>query len=123
MIRVGLGYDSHRFDASRALVLGGVSLPGEPGLAGHSDGDAVAHALIDALLGAAAAGDVGRHFPPESHEWKNADSMDLLRRAVGILQAKGYRPGNVDVVVVCERPRIAPVAQAMRERLAAVLAG
>ncbi|MFC1575382.1 2-C-methyl-D-erythritol 2,4-cyclodiphosphate synthase, partial [Gemmatimonadota bacterium] len=120
-MRVGLGYDSHRFDPSRPMVLGGVRIPDAPGLSGHSDGDAIAHALIDALLGAAAAGDVGGHFPPGIPEWKDADSMDLLQRAVGILEGKGYRPSNVDVVVICERPKISPVSQAIRARLAEVL--
>jgi 2-C-methyl-D-erythritol 2,4-cyclodiphosphate synthase len=120
-MRVGIGYDSHRFDPSRTLVLGGVAIPGSPGLAGHSDGDAVAHAVIDAILGAAAAGDVGRHFPPGRDEWRNADSMDLLRRAVSLLAERGYRPSNVDVVVVTESPRIAPLADRIRSRLAEVL--
>jgi 2-C-methyl-D-erythritol 2,4-cyclodiphosphate synthase len=120
-MRVGVGYDSHRFDPSRPLVLGGVRVPGFPGLAGHSDGDAVAHAIIDAILGAAGAGDVGRHFPPGREEWKDADSMDLLRRAVALLDDRGYRPSNVDVVVVTEQPRIAPLADRMRARLAGVL--
>ncbi len=120
-MRVGVGYDSHRFDSSRTLVLGGVVIPGSPGLAGHSDGDAVAHAVIDAILGAAGAGDVGRHFPPGVEEWKDADSMDLLRRAVTLVGERGYRPSNVDVVVVTEAPRLAPVADRIRSRLAAVL--
>jgi 2-C-methyl-D-erythritol 2,4-cyclodiphosphate synthase len=120
-MRVGVGYDSHRFDPSRTLVLGGVAVPGSPGLAGHSDGDAVAHAIIDAILGAASAGDVGRHFPPGGEEWKDADSMDLLSRAVIILEERGYRPSNVDVVVVTEAPRIAPLAHRIRARLAEVL--
>jgi 2-C-methyl-D-erythritol 2,4-cyclodiphosphate synthase len=120
-MRVGVGYDSHRFDPSRTLVLGGVAVPGSPGLAGHSDGDAVAHAIIDAILGAASAGDVGRHFPPGGEEWKDADSMDLLRRAVILLEERGYRPSNVDVVVVTEAPRIAPLAHRIRVRLAEVL--
>ncbi len=120
-MRVGFGYDSHRFDPERPLILGGVAIPGEPGLAGHSDGDAVAHALVDALLGAVAEGDVGRHFPPGDPEWKDADSLMLLARAVDMLANKGYRPVNVDVVVVCERPRIAPHAPAMSLRVAQVL--
>lgn len=120
-MRVGFGYDSHRFDPERPLILGGVAIPGEPGLAGHSDGDAVAHALVDALLGAVAEGDVGRHFPPGDPEWKDADSLMLLARAVDLLANKGYRPVNVDVVVVCERPRIAPHAPAMSLRVAQVL--
>ncbi len=121
MIRVGVGYDSHRFDPTRPLILGGVHIPDAPGLSGHSDGDAVAHAIIDAILGAGAAGDVGRHFPPGDQKWKGADSMDLLARSVDILAEKGFRTSNVDVVVVCERPKIAPVADAIRARLAQVL--
>ncbi len=120
-MRVGLGYDSHRFDPSRPMVLGGVLVPDAPGLAGHSDGDAIAHAVIDALLGAIGAGDVGVHFPPGDPEWKNADSMDLLRSAVELLRKRGYRPANVDIVVICEAPRIGPLAQAMRSRLGEVL--
>ena len=121
MMRVGVGYDSHRFDPSRPLILGGVRIADSPGLSGHSDGDAVAHAVIDALLGAAAAGDVGLHFPPGTEAWKGADSMDLLRRSVAILRERGYVPANVDVVVISERPKISPVAQAIRERLSEVL--
>jgi 2-C-methyl-D-erythritol 2,4-cyclodiphosphate synthase len=120
-MRVGIGYDSHRFDPNRTLVLGGITIPGSPGLAGHSDGDAVAHAIIDAILGAASAGDVGRHFPPGGAVWKDVDSMDLLRRAVILLEQRGFRPSNVDVVVVTEAPRIAPLAGRMRSRLAGVL--
>jgi 2-C-methyl-D-erythritol 2,4-cyclodiphosphate synthase len=121
MMRVGVGYDSHRFDPSRPLILGGVHIPDAPGLSGHSDGDAIAHAVIDAILGAGAAGDVGGHFPPGEEEWRGADSMALLARSVRILFQKGYRPSNVDVVVICERPKIAPVADAIRGRLAEVL--
>jgi 2-C-methyl-D-erythritol 2,4-cyclodiphosphate synthase len=120
-MRIGIGYDSHRFDPSRTLVLGGIIIPDTPGLAGHSDGDAVAHAVIDAILGAAAAGNVGSHFPPGGDAWKDADSMELLARSVTILRGKGYQPSNVDVVVICERPRIGPVSEAMRGRLAEVL--
>jgi 2-C-methyl-D-erythritol 2,4-cyclodiphosphate synthase len=120
-MRVGIGYDSHRFEQGRPLVLGGVQIPGHPGLAGHSDGDAIAHAVIDALLGAVGAGDVGSHFPPADDRWKNADSMDLLRRAVSILEGRNYQIVNVDVTVICESPKIAPHAGAMRERLGAVL--
>lgn len=120
-MRVGLGYDSHRFDDTRELVLGGVRIPEHAGLAGHSDGDAVAHAVIDALLGAMAAGNVGSHFPPDDDRWKDADSMELLRRVVRLLAGRNYQVVNVDVTVVCESPRIGPVAERMRERLAAVL--
>jgi 2-C-methyl-D-erythritol 2,4-cyclodiphosphate synthase len=120
-MRVGTGYDSHRFEEGRELVLGGVRIPDHPGLAGHSDGDAVAHALIDALLGAAAAGNVGSHFPPSDEAWKAADSMDLLARAVHILESRNYEVVNVDVTVVCETPKIAPHVEAMRRRLGEVL--
>ena len=121
MLRVGVGYDSHRFDPSRPLILGGLYIPEAPGLAGHSDGDAIAHAVIDALLGAGAAGDIGRHFPPDEEEWRGADSMALLAESVRILSRKGFRPSNVDVVVVCERPKIAPLVDDIRRRLADVL--
>ena len=120
-LRVGTGYDSHRFDGARPLVLGGVTIPDHPGLSGHSDGDAVAHAVIDAILGAASAGNVGSHFPPEDDAWKGADSIDLLERAVFVVAERGYGIVNVDVTVVCERPRIGPHADAMRSRLAAAL--
>jgi 2-C-methyl-D-erythritol 2,4-cyclodiphosphate synthase len=120
-MRVGVGYDSHRFEEGRRLVLGGVHIPEHKGLAGHSDGDAVAHALIDALLGAVGAGDVGSHFPPSDHSWKDADSMDLLARAVNILESRNYQVVNVDITVVCESPRLAPYVEAMRGRLGDVL--
>jgi len=120
-MRVGLGYDSHRFDPSRPLVLGGVEIPDAPGLSGHSDGDAVAHAVIDAILGAASVGDVGRHFPPGEEQWRGADSMDLLRRSVEILERSGYEPVNVDVVVITEAPKIGPLSGSMTKRLSEVL--
>jgi 2-C-methyl-D-erythritol 2,4-cyclodiphosphate synthase len=120
-MRVGFGYDSHRFDDGVPLVLGGVSIPDHPGLKGHSDGDAVAHAVIDALLGAVAAGNVGSHFPPSDDRWKGADSMDLLGRAVRILEGRNYQPVNVDITVVCESPRVAPWADRMREALGRVM--
>lgn len=116
-MRVGIGYDSHRFDEGRPLVLGGVSIPGHAGLSGHSDGDAVAHAVIDALLGAAAAGNVGSHFPPSDERWKDADSMELLRRAVRVMEGRNYQVVNVDVTVVCESPRIEPWIEDMRDVL------
>lgn len=120
-MRIGFGYDSHRFDPTRRLILGGVEIPGTPGLAGHSDADAVAHAVMDALLGAAGAGDIGTHFPPEDPRWKNADSAALLARTARLLARWGYRVVNVDVTILCEKPRIGPHAQAMRERLAAAM--
>jgi 2-C-methyl-D-erythritol 2,4-cyclodiphosphate synthase len=120
-LRVGIGYDSHRFDATRTLVLGGVIIPDHAGLAGHSDGDAVAHAVIDAILGAAGAGNVGSHFPPSDGTWKNADSMMLLRKAAGILRDRERRVVNVDVTVVCETPKIEAHTVPMREQLAVAL--
>jgi 2-C-methyl-D-erythritol 2,4-cyclodiphosphate synthase len=120
-MRVGTGYDSHRFAEGRDLVLGGVRIPDHPGLLGHSDGDAVAHAVIDAILGAAAAGNVGSHFPPSDEAFKDADSMELLRRAVLVLESRNYQVVNVDVTVICESPRIGPWVDAMRQRLGEVL--
>ncbi|MCG6987622.1 MAG: 2-C-methyl-D-erythritol 2,4-cyclodiphosphate synthase [Gemmatimonadetes bacterium] len=120
-MRVGVGYDSHRFEEGRRLILGGVHIPEHTGLTGHSDGDAVAHALIDALLGAVGAGDVGSYFPPSDHSWKDADSMDLLARAVNILESRNYQVVNVDVTVICESPKLAPHVEAMRRRLGDVL--
>ena len=117
-MRVGFGYDSHPFDDSRECVLGGVRIAGTPGLGGFSDGDAVAHAVTDALLGASCLGDIGTHFPPGDERWRGADSMDLLARVVALVHAAGYAVGNVDVTVVCETPRIAPVAERMRTELA-----
>ena len=120
-MRVGIGYDSHRFEAGRRLVLGGVTIPGHPGLAGHSDGDAVAHALIDALLGAVGVGDVGSHFPTGDELWKDADSMELLRQSVMELEGLNYQVVNVDVTVICETPRLGPHVPAMRARLGELL--
>ena len=120
-MRIGHGYDSHRFAPGRRLVLGGVEIPDHPGLAGHSDGDAVAHAIVDALLGAASAGDIGRHIPPNRDRWKDADSMDLLARAARVVEACGYGVRNIDVTVICERPKIGPHSEAMRQRLGGVL--
>lgn len=120
-MRVGLGYDSHRFDVDTACVLGGVTIADHPGLAGHSDGDAVCHAVIDAILGAAALGDVGSHFPPTDERWRAADSIELLRKAVAVLERENYQVVNVDVTVICQTPKIGPVAPAMRERLGEAL--
>lgn len=117
-MRIGTGYDSHRFDSGRELILGGVRIPDHAGLTGHSDGDAVAHAVIDAILGAAAAGSVGSHFPPSDEAWKDADSIGLLRQATRVVRERGYEVANVDVTVVCETPKIGPHAEAMCARLA-----
>jgi len=120
-VRVGIGYDVHRLVAGRRLLLGGVPIESELGLDGHSDADVALHALIDALLGAAALGDIGQHFPPSDQRWRGADSLDLLRRVVALLAERGYRAHNVDVTIVAERPRIGPHALLMRQRIAAAL--
>jgi 2-C-methyl-D-erythritol 2,4-cyclodiphosphate synthase len=119
--RAGIGYDSHRTSAVRTLVLGGIELPGVPGLQGFSDSDVLAHAVIDAVFGAAALGDIGRHFPDTDPAYENADSIELLREAVVRAGAEGWRVVNVDATVICEEPRIAPYAAEMSERLAGAL--
>ncbi len=118
-IRVGQGFDVHRFsdDPSRRLVLGGCEFAGAPGLAGHSDADAVAHAIADALLGAADLGDIGQHFPDTDPAWEGADSVALLRHVVALVRDAGWTIGNVDCSVVCETPKLAPLRDAMRQRL------
>jgi 2-C-methyl-D-erythritol 2,4-cyclodiphosphate synthase len=120
-MRVGLGYDSHRFADGRRLVLGGIVIDHPQGLAGHSDADAVAHAVTDALLGATGLGDIGRHFPPGDPQWQDADSMVLLQQASGLAAQHNYQVVNVDVTVVCEAPRIGPHAEAMQARIALAL--
>jgi 2-C-methyl-D-erythritol 2,4-cyclodiphosphate synthase len=119
--RAGIGYDAHRFAEGRRLVLGGVEIPGERGLAGHSDADAVAHAVTDALLGAAGMGDIGGHFPDDDPRFAGADSIGLLARAREALAQPGWRVVNVDVSVVAERPRLAPFRETMAARLAGAL--
>lgn len=116
--RLGLGTDIHRFKAERPLVLGGVTIRDRDGLDGHSDADVLTHAIIDALLGAAALGDIGTHFPSDDPRWAGADSLDLLRRTVASLRERGYRVGNVDATVHAEQPRLQPHIDAMRARLA-----
>ena len=120
-MRIGFGFDSHRFGVDRPLRLAGVAIPHESGLVGHSDGDAVAHAVTDAVLGAAALGDIGSLFPDTDPAWKDADSMELLAEAMRRVVAAGFRVQNVDVTVICRAPRIRPHADAMRVRLADVL--
>ncbi len=119
--RAGMGYDLHRFVEGRPLILGGVTIPFDRGLAGHSDADAVCHAVTDAILGAAGAGDIGRHFSDTDPRWKGASSIDLLRRAVEVVHAEGLGVGNVDATVILERPKLAPYIDQMRANLAAVL--
>jgi len=121
--RIGQGYDVHAFsaDADRPLVLGGVRIEGSAGLAGHSDADVVAHALADALLGAAGLGDLGRHFPSADQAWAGADSIGLLAEVVAKVAAAGYRVLNADCTVVAETPRLSPHTAAMATRLAAAI--
>jgi 2-C-methyl-D-erythritol 2,4-cyclodiphosphate synthase len=121
-LRVGQGFDIHRFaDDDRPLVLGGVNIPGECGLHGHSDADAVAHAVSDALLGAAGLGDIGQHFPDTDPQWKGANSVHILREVVAKVHAAGWRVSNVDVNVICERHKIAPHREAMQTNLTGVV--
>jgi 2-C-methyl-D-erythritol 4-phosphate cytidylyltransferase/2-C-methyl-D-erythritol 2,4-cyclodiphosphate synthase len=120
-LRIGNGYDLHRLVAGRPLILGGVTIPFEKGLEAHSDGDVVAHALTDAVLGAAGAGDIGRYFPDTDATWKGADSLELLRRAVSIVRADGYSLVNADIVVIAQRPKLLPHVEAIRSNLARAL--
>jgi 2-C-methyl-D-erythritol 2,4-cyclodiphosphate synthase len=120
-LRVGIGLDAHAFSDEAALVLGGVDFPGERGLAGHSDGDVVAHALIDALLGAAGRGDIGELFPSGDPQWLDASSMRLLQRAYEVVKGDGFELVNADCVLIGEEPRIAPVRETMRARLAGAM--
>lgn len=120
MIRFGIGYDVHRLAPNRKLILGGVEIPHELGLEAHSDGDVLIHAIIDAMLGAATLGDIGQHFPMTA-EFKNISSVELLKRTCALVAAKGYSIGNVDSIIVAQKPKLAPHILSMRERLAEVL--
>ena len=121
MTRIGLGYDVHRLTEGRPLVLGGVTIPYERGLLGHSDADVLLHALMDALLGAAALGDIGRLFPDSDERYRGADSRVLLREVEDLLERRGFSVGNVDVTLIAQRPKIAPYVPRMRENIAADL--
>ena len=118
MMRIGQGFDAHRFEAGRQLVIGGVTIPHEYGLAAHSDGDVLVHALCDALLGAAAMGDIGAHFPDSSDDYAGIDSRILLRSVVTRLTEAGYAIGNTDITLIAQAPKMAPYIQSMRENLA-----
>ena len=120
-MRIGQGYDVHRLVEGRRLILGGVQIPYEKGLLGHSDADVLLHALMDALLGAAALGDIGQHFPDKDPQYEGADSMELLDRVCALLRQKGYRVGNCDCTVIAQRPKLAPYIPAMRENIASAL--
>jgi len=121
MTRTGIGFDAHRLVAGRPLILGGVTIPHDRGLLGHSDADVLTHAILDALLGAAADGDIGQHFPPSDARWKGANSIDLLRQVVARLRKRGWGTVNVDATVLAEAPRLAPHVPRMRAILAEAL--
>ena len=122
MTRFGMGYDVHRLVEGRRLILGGVDVPYEKGLLGHSDADVLLHAVSDALLGAAALGDIGAHFPDSDPAYRGADSAELLRAVGDLIRAAGYEIGNIDSTVVCQAPKLAPHIASMRARIAEVLA-
>ena len=121
MTRVGIGYDSHRLLEGRRLLIGGVQIPSELGLDGHSDADVLTHAVIDALLGAAGLGDIGEHFPDTDERWRDADSIALLEQVASLLAERGHAVANVDVTVVLEQPKLAPHRAQMVDRIAAAL--
>lgn len=118
MFRIGSGFDVHAFGEGDHIVLGGVRIAHDRGLIAHSDGDVALHALCDAMLGAAALGDIGQHFPPNDARWKNADSRLFVRHCRHLLAERGWQVGNVDITVICERPKIAPQVPAMRHLIA-----
>ena len=118
-MRIGHGYDVHRLVENRPLIIGGVNIPYEKGLLGHSDADVLLHAICDALLGAAALGDIGKHFPDNDSEFKNIDSRILLRRTIALLKEKGYSVGNIDATVIAQKPKLAPFIEEMRKNIAA----
>jgi len=120
-LRIGHGYDVHRLTEGRALILGGVAVPYEKGLLGHSDADVLTHAVMDALLGAAGLGDIGRHFPDSDPAYAGADSMKLLDHVMALLREKGWQVGNADATILAQRPKLAPYIPEMRRRLAAGL--
>jgi len=119
--RVGIGYDVHRLAPQRALVLGGVAIEHPAGLVGHSDGDVLLHAVMDALLGAAGLGDLGAHYPSDDERWSGADSAELVARVVALLGSNGYAAASIDVTIIAEAPRLAPHVGAMRQRIAGLL--
>jgi len=120
-MRIGIGFDAHKFTGGKPLILGGVEIPFRFGLEGHSDADVVAHAIMDAILGAIAAGDIGQHFPDTDEEYRNISSMVLLSRVGRILSERGFRVGNIDCVAVLEEPKVSPYREEMREKIAGAL--
>jgi len=119
--RTGIGYDAHRFAPGRRMVLGGIEIPFDRGLDGHSDADVLIHAIADAILGAVALGDIGTHFPPGQPEWRDADSRDLLRRSNTLVRESGWRVFNIDATVIAEAPKVNPYASAMRRAISSCL--
>lgn len=120
MIRIGHGYDVHKLTEGRALILGGVNIPHTLGLLGHSDADVLLHAIADSLLGALALGDIGKHFPDTDPRYKGADSLELLRHVVQLIHERGYAVGNLDAVILAQKPKLAPHIDKMRENIASV---
>lgn len=118
MIRIGHGYDVHKFSENRKCIIGGVDIPFELGLLGHSDADVLLHAVCDALLGATALGDIGKHFPDNDNAFKDIDSRVLLRKTVALLKEKGYKIGNIDATVIAQKPKMAPHIEKMRQNIA-----
>ncbi|MEW6002040.1 MAG: 2-C-methyl-D-erythritol 2,4-cyclodiphosphate synthase [Nitrospirota bacterium] len=116
-MRIGFGYDSHRFVRGRRLILGGIEIPSEKGLLGHSDGDALIHAIVDSIIGALGLGDIGKHFPDSEERWRNASSISFLRYALELASEKGFKVSWIDATVLAEAPRIAPHVDAMKEKL------
>ena len=121
MIRIGHGYDVHRLTEGRKLILGGVNIPYEKGLLGHSDADVLVHAVMDSMLGALALGDIGKHFPDTSPEYEGADSISLLKRVSGIISEQGFSVGNIDSTIICQSPKLAPYIEKMRENIASAV--
>lgn len=121
MLRIGNGYDVHRLVEGRKLILGGVEIPHLKGVLGHSDGDVLVHAIMDALLGSLALGDIGQHFPDTSNEYKDMDSMILLERVFNLIKEKGYRVVNLDCVIVAQKPKLKPYLEEMRQKISKVL--
>ena len=119
-MRIGHGYDVHRLVEGRTLILGGVNIPYEKGLLGHSDADVLVHAIMDALLGAAALSDIGKHFPDSDDSYKNADSIELMRKVIDLISEKGYEIENIDSTIIAQAPKLAPFIEKMRENIAAV---
>ena len=117
-MRIGSGFDVHAFCEGDHVMLGGVKIPHEKGLEAHSDGDVVLHALCDAILGALALGDIGKHFPPGDERWRGADSRDLLRHCISLIQSRGYSLNNADITIICERPKITPRGEQMQKNIA-----